>query len=270
MLITKAIDLIQQLGFTNYEAKAYLALLSCQPASAYTVAKESGIPTSKIYETMKKLMAKGIVQPTLSGIEKAQQYVALNPDDFAQQIRETTLSQTHELLPLLERVTDAPTNDFIWQLTTQAQIAAKAAEMIRQAKSNLLISCWREELEWLAADLYDAEARGLKIALVHFGEPSQLIGATYHHPVEKTLYAEKGGRGLTLAVDSHVVLIANYKGTGPLDAAWSKNQAFVTVAEDYIKHDVYITKVTRSLDPEMKAQFGDQYEKLRDVFNADV
>jgi sugar-specific transcriptional regulator TrmB len=269
ILVDKATQLIQQLGFTNYEARAYVSLLSCQPASAYEVAKQSGMPSSKIYETLNKLVAKGIVQPT-SEAGQGQHYVALNATDFSQQIRDTTRSQTEELLPLLQQVNESPTGEFIWPLTSQQQIRGKAEEMIRQARSSILISCWQQELDWLSTDLKDAESRGLQIALVHFGEPLQTIGATYHHPIEQTLYEEKGGRGLTLVVDSNMVLIANYKSNGNIDAAWSRNQAFVTVADDYVKHDVYITKVTRFLKQQMQARFGDQYEKLRDVFNADI
>ena len=275
MFPDKAIALIQQLGFTAYEAKAYLGLLACQPASAYEVAKKSTVPTSKIYETLSKLVCKGVVQPTSSATNQSpgrqgQRYVALSPEDFSLQIRETALSQTRELLPLLEVLHDSPGGDFIWPLTTRGQIVAKASEMIHQSRSSLLVSCWPEELAWLEQDLREAENKGIKIALVHFGPPAQTIGATYHHPVEKTLYAEKGGRGLTLVADNRVVLIANFRQIGSIDAAWSKNQAFVTVAEDYVKHDVYITKVTRFLNKEMLARFGANYEKLRDVFNAEA
>ncbi|HIG42161.1 MAG TPA: TrmB family transcriptional regulator [Gammaproteobacteria bacterium] len=275
MLTDKTIALIQQMGFTAYEAKAYLGLLSCQPASAYEVAKRSTVPTSKIYETLNKLVSKGVVQPTSSETKQSsgkrgQHYVALSPEDFSRQIQETALSQTRELLPLLELVHDSPGGDYIWPLTTRGQIVAKASEMIRQTRSSLLVSCWPEELSWLEQDLREAENQGAKIALVHFGPPTQTIGATYHHPVEKTLYEEKGGRGLTLVADSQVVLIANFRKIGSIDAAWSKTQAFVTVAEDYIKHDVYITKVTRFLNKEMLARFGANYEKLRDVFNAEA
>ena len=77
---------MQKLGFTGYEAKAYLGLLACQPASAYEVAKKSAIPTSKIYETINKLIVKGVVQPTTSTDEKIRSYVALNPSDFLQQV----------------------------------------------------------------------------------------------------------------------------------------------------------------------------------------
>jgi hypothetical protein len=65
-------------------------------------------------------------------------------------------------------------------------------------------------------------------------------------------------------------VIANYRSDSTVDGAWSRNQSFVTVAEDYVKHDVYITKVTRFLDQEVKARFGTNYEKLRNVFDADA
>ncbi len=269
MLAERTTQLMQKLGFTGYEAKAYLGLLACQPASAYEVAKKSAIPTSKIYETINKLIVKGVVQPTTSTDEKIRSYVALNPSDFLQQVRETTFSQTNELQPLLEAVNKTPDGDFIWPLSDHDQVVTKSHEIIRQARNSILISCWAEELKWLTEDLRNAESQGKKIALVHFGAPTQTIGATYHHPVEKTLYQEKGGRGLNLVADN-TVLIASYRQDGSVDGAWSRSQSFVTVTEDYIKHDVYITKVTRFLNQEMLARFGAGYEKLRDVFDADA
>jgi hypothetical protein len=50
-------------------------------------------------------------------------------------------------------------------------------------------------------------------------------------------------------------VIANFQVSGEIDGAWSRNKSFVTVAEDYLKHDVYITKVTRFLGPEVAARF---------------
>jgi len=41
-IITK----LSELGFSEYESKAYLALLHSNPSTAYEIAKESGIPTS--------------------------------------------------------------------------------------------------------------------------------------------------------------------------------------------------------------------------------
>lgn len=263
-------ELLQQLGLSRNEARAYVALLSCQPASAYEIAKQSAIPSSKIYETVNRLVLRGVIRPAGEQAEAGKQYIALPPADFMAQLREAAMAQTRELEPRLASLGNAVPGDLIWPLATRESIAAKALELIASATDNILISAWPEELAWLIDALQAAEAKGVRIALVHFGPPAVRVGATYHHPVEKTLYTEKGGRGLTIVVDSNAVVIANFRASGEVDGAWSRNQSFVTVAEDYVKHDVYITKVTRFLDGPLKARFGAEYERLRDVFDADA
>lgn len=263
-----AIQHIQSLGFTANEAKAYIALLTCQPASAYEVARTAAIPTSKIYETVNKLVAKGVFRQISDG--QNQVYSALPIADFLARAEEQTREQLSALKPLLQELDQRPNQELIWPIADEAGIRAKAISIVRESKDTLLLSAWPEELDWLEEALRAAEDRGIRVAFVHFGKPRMEIGSTYHHPVEKTLYQEKGGRGLTLVADQAIVLIANYLDRGGIDASWSRNASFVTVAEDYIKHDVYITKVTRFLDSEMKQRFGSEYERLRDVFDAEA
>ncbi|MDZ7685958.1 MAG: TrmB family transcriptional regulator sugar-binding domain-containing protein [Gammaproteobacteria bacterium] len=107
----------------------------------------------------------------------------------------------------------------MWPLRDSAEVAAKAGELLASAQDVILASAWPEELDWLADHLHQAVDRGVDLALVHFGEPQYQIGATYHHPVERTLHAEKGGRGLTLVADSEVVVIATFRDDGTVDGA---------------------------------------------------
>src|SRR5512136_763032 len=48
-----------ELGFSEYEAKAYVALLRKSPVTGYELAKISGVPRSMIYEVAGKLTARG-------------------------------------------------------------------------------------------------------------------------------------------------------------------------------------------------------------------
>lgn len=48
------------LGLTSYEAKCYVALLGKTELTAAEVAKLAGIPRSKVYETLEKLLHKGL------------------------------------------------------------------------------------------------------------------------------------------------------------------------------------------------------------------
>jgi sugar-specific transcriptional regulator TrmB len=264
-----AIDQLQRLGFTANEAKAYVALLTCQPASAYEIAKQAGLPTSKIYETVKRLTVSGVLLPS-EDENGHQQYHATRPSDLMASIRNNTILETEALLPELEKIPVQDASNLVWPLTTPSQVKSRTMTLIAGARESILVSLWPEELGWSEAVLREAEARGVQIALVHFGPPQMVIGATYHHPAERTLYAEKGGRGLTLVADGAEVVIANFHSDGSVEGAWSFNQSFVTVAEDYVKHDIYITKVTRFLNDEVTARFGEGYERLRDVFNADA
>lgn len=263
------LDQLKTLGFTTNEAKAYIALLGCEPASAYEVAKQAGLPTSKIYEVVARLTNRGVFQASEDDAGNLH-YYAMNPRDLMASIRSKTIMETEQLLPELQKITANSQSNLIWPLLDAAQIQSRTIELLHQAKQSILISLWPEELSWAEPALRAAENRDVRIALVHFGKPVITIGATYHHPVERTLYAEKGGRGLTVVVDGSQVVIANFKIGDVVDGAWSRNESFVTVAEDYVKHDVYITKVTRFLGPEVVERFGEDYRKLRDVFDANA
>ena len=265
---TEAQGLLIDLGLTEYEARAYVALMQCQPATAYELSRISGIPSSKIYETVSRLEEKGLAQPTSEVRGRGQRYMALNSEDFMCQRREETTRKTARLGPLLSAIGSDPSADLIWKLTGRDPVLDRARQLIGQAGSFLLVSLWPEELHELETDLRKADARGVRIALVHFGAPASRVGATFHHPAERTLYDEKGGRGLTLVCDGLSAATATFFADGRIEGAWSRNRAFVTLAEDYVRHDVYITKVTATMDTELRGRFGDEYEDLRDVFKS--
>ena len=68
--LDELVQRLQALGFSQYEARAYCALLQKSPANGHEVAKLAGIPTSKVYETLERLKQKGAVlvqrsEPTL-------------------------------------------------------------------------------------------------------------------------------------------------------------------------------------------------------------
>lgn len=51
-------------GFTEYEAKTYLALLREHSATGYRLSKKSGVPRSMVYEALGRLHARGAVLET--------------------------------------------------------------------------------------------------------------------------------------------------------------------------------------------------------------
>ncbi|WP_300673594.1 TrmB family transcriptional regulator [Desulfoluna sp.] len=266
MVVNNIIQQITSLGFSEYEAKAYVHLLSVQPATAYELSQTSGIPSSKVYEILGRLVEKRIA--FVEGEGRKKKYVAMPPDEFVESRRSVFDRTVHSLEEGLKKIM-VKTDDvsFIWNMTEYDFLLDKAQRMIEGAEETLLLSTWQEELSPLIAPLTQAEARGVKIATVHFGETDETTGHIFEHPIEDTLFEEKGGRGFVLVVDAKTAIVATITDGNHVEGAWSLNQGFITLAEDYIKHDIYIMKIVHRFDDLLLSTFGSRYQHLRDIFN---
>src|SRR5215469_2844124 len=56
-----AVQRLIDLGFSQYEAQAYVGLLGREPMTGYALSNVTGIPQPKVYETLRRLTAKGVV-----------------------------------------------------------------------------------------------------------------------------------------------------------------------------------------------------------------
>jgi len=53
------VEKLQRIGLTEYEAKAYLSLLTNHVNSAAKLSEKSGVPRTKIYQVLESLERKG-------------------------------------------------------------------------------------------------------------------------------------------------------------------------------------------------------------------
>lgn len=67
--------------------------------------------------------------------------------------------------------------------------------------------------------------------------------------------------------DSQEVLFGKIGERNEVQGANSMNEGFVAIAEDYIKHDIYVMKIVQRFDTLLIQRFGTNYHLLRDVFN---
>jgi len=61
MLPGKYVELLREIGLTEYEAKVYLSLVILGEATAYELSEFSGVPSSKIYNVLSMLEEKGLI-----------------------------------------------------------------------------------------------------------------------------------------------------------------------------------------------------------------
>ncbi|MBI5409964.1 MAG: TrmB family transcriptional regulator [Nitrospirae bacterium] len=258
-----AVPKLKQLGFSEYEAKAYAMLVNESPLTAYEIAKNTGIPSSKIYEVIKKLEYKHMVQ-SIHG-ERSRMFVPVSPEEFIQNFRSSVEDNLHAVKNELKGVGIGMDKSYTWHIKDHNSLILKAKRMIATVRETVLLLAWQKELKALLEVLRSAEQRGVSIAIIHYGAADIKIGQLYVHPIEDTIYAERGVRGFTLVADSSEALNGKIDDK-ETEAVWSMNEGFVNMAEDYIRHDIYLMKTVKRFDPLLRKKFGERYEKLRDVF----
>lgn len=74
------------LGLTEYEFRVYRAMVQSGPATAYRLGKVSGVPLSRVYEVVARLVAKGAA---VEDGDDPVRYVPVDPGDLVRSARQT-------------------------------------------------------------------------------------------------------------------------------------------------------------------------------------
>jgi sugar-specific transcriptional regulator TrmB len=62
MPVLRLVGHLRELGFSPYEARCYAGLLGAGAQTGYAIAKRTGVPQPKVYETLRRLVARGAAE----------------------------------------------------------------------------------------------------------------------------------------------------------------------------------------------------------------
>ncbi len=256
---------LRDIGLGENEAKLYLALVKRHPASGYELARASGVPSSKVYEVLGRLREKDLVFATDGG--RATRYIPADPDEFVARYAQRVTQALEGLRRDLRNLAGDDEVGYVWNVHGRDELLARAGELLGRAERTVLVSAWDEELGTLADAIAAAHRRGVKVAVIAYGTLAVEADAVYFHPIKDTIHGEKGGRGLTLCVDSRVALAGIVGDATQTSGAWSSNHGFVSAVEDYLKHDVYVQKIVGRFNDLLVRTYGRNYARWRDVYS---
>lgn len=137
--------LLEALGLTKYETNAYLSLLNLGVSDARDLSRASGVPTSKIYETMVRLEALGLVEVQAS---RPRKFMAREVGEALDELKNQKRREFEGLLkslPQLEsrlkvRARTSPRESTFWSVTTSwHDFANKHLSKAAEAKDEVLI-----------------------------------------------------------------------------------------------------------------------------------
>ena len=247
------INHLQNLNFTQYESKAYLSLLQQGNISGYELAKNSGIPASKIYQVLNKLIEKEVI---LALDSEPTKYTPIPPEDILTRFKEDYLETIDSLNKSLNDIykKQGTTDNYIWNVNGREAILRRVIEFINQAENQVYLSVWDEEVEEIKGALVETFSKGIGISIVHYGENLLGIGKEYRHGREHQIRQQRGARRLALEVDEEKVILGHFLENGGSNAVWTTNKGLILLAKDYIIHDIYTIR--------MSEKFGDAANEI--------
>ncbi|WP_201716387.1 TrmB family transcriptional regulator [Rossellomorea arthrocnemi] len=270
MNIEKVINSLKSNGFTEYEAKIYLSLLKESPSNGNMIANSSGVPGPKVYESLRKMQEKGYIFLVASGEKKSsKRYTPLPYKDLLQSLEKDFSENLSLLDTTLEDISKKSRHDWtelfhIEGYTTSMDVVKSE---IGNASSEVLISCWSEELGQLFPHLSLAHERGVKIVSLIFDKTQKKIPwRNFHHNdhLEEALTQRHSGE-LNIVIDQSKVIVFDANDKQP-NAVVSSHKAMVATTRKYIRHDIYVNRIMNDMKEPLVELYGQKFEGLIDDF----
>jgi HTH-type transcriptional regulator, sugar sensing transcriptional regulator len=255
---------LQVLGFSLYEARVYVALLRHGPQNGNEVAKSASLPSSKVYSTLERLVSKGIVHTVRSG--GSTQYVCVLPEELLPRLRQDFV----EPLEFLERTLPSlgsfePAAEVLTVAGLDA-ILESSRSILRNAREELYLSVWTDDIAFLADDLVNAHDRNVRIYGMFYGDdpPPEGTGSWLMHAYRQIVSDRIGGRMLTLVADGEEALMAHIPSSSGASGVRTRNPVLALIAREYLHHDLVLQRAQIAIgfgewdrwwqaDPELRA-----------------
>ena len=255
---------MKALGFSAYECKAYLALLTEYPLNGYVLSKASGVPRSRIYEVLKSLIDKQMVFEQDDG--KSKTYTPMDPEIFIRKLRSRFQGIFQDLTDYASHLYREPKQDNrLVVIQGRENILSFLAVLIKGAQKRIAVSIWDEELRAVTGEFDAALARGVMLRGIYFGSDNVYDDLVPHRRLQRYM-AEKKERFLSVIVDRcHAVSGVMSRGADS-KATWTRDEGFIEVSEDYIAHDLVVNLYSASLDRAGYEKFEAFADNVHDRF----
>ena len=233
-----------ELGFTSYEAKAYVSLLQQYPATRYELSKNSGVPRSAIYDVINRLESYGAVSVISTQPEK---YVPLPPEQFLRMLEQRFSQKIEVFRKSLSEIKIKMEPEQLWNLSGYQNLVSKAREMIQNAQESIYLSAWRSEVLELEKYLKEAEGRKIKVVIFSFTQIPD-IGFKYSYQMNEKELEEVWDHKIVLVRDHEELLMGEVNKLSEKKVAWTLNKAIVQIAENYIILDITLFGIRAGVD----------------------
>ncbi|MCG8633272.1 MAG: TrmB family transcriptional regulator [Desulfobacterales bacterium] len=236
---------LTNLGFSQYEASCYMALVTTHPVNGSQLSKLSGIARSRIYDVLRNLISKGYVIEVQAG-----QYAPLPSDELIRRLKREFQNSVTAVEKEVVKASQKEDFEYVWTLTGYDNVMEKAKDMIGAAKEEVYARLFPEADHRLAGALEAAEKRGVSIRYIAMGDVPDRFDIQVTHPGKDDLIGKIGGRSFDIITDRQEALVGIFESGNEDESPinWTRNQWFIIANRDSLRHDFYHCFLEKTLD----------------------
>ena len=161
----QAAEVLGKVGLTQYEARAYIALVARGVGDAASLATAAGIPRTSAYKVLESLAEKGYAQPTGG---KPILFRPTPPLQVAEELK-GAIQDVFEKLALLHRlVAEHGEPQLVYLLSGREKVVAKIADLLDQSTRTFILTTPQvvEVRDDLGKKIQHAVKRGVRLTFV--------------------------------------------------------------------------------------------------------
>jgi len=232
----------QRLGLTEYEMRAYLALLQHGEMTANQVSEAAEIPYSKVYEVLESLEEKGWIgseggRPTRYHARNISTALEISRMRIERDLRRIESFLLSELSPIAKGLGAREKHD-VWILRGELNILSKLKSLLESCDSELqLATPWmsKEMLAMLLPTLTTLKARNGRVQIMLSSDCNRTLAMRLKEYAEVRLRDQLFGGG-AIADSNETMIILGEEGRGPTLAIWSDHAGLARIAKIYFEH----------------------------------
>lgn len=253
-------QVLSDMGFTEIEAEAYVALLAESPVTAYRVAQRIGKPVANTYKAIESLERKGAVLVEDGG--ERRQCRAVPPAELLGRLQREFAGRCREAEQLLASVGSPSADDRVYRLGSTQQVIARARAMLERAEHVVLGEFTPALAPALHESLCECAARGVEVVVKAYA-PVEMKGVrAVVRPRAEEITDALPGDTLRLSRDGreHLMAMLRREGDVPFHALWTASAAMSYLLYNGLINEISQVAVMRALDED------DAVEKVRAAF----
>lgn len=255
------IEQFQQLGFSEYETKAYVALLQQHPLNGYALAKVSGVPRANIYSVLQKLEGRGAVVTVnaTAGVV----YSPIAPDDLIRQLGSHVSAVLTAVQHDLETLATPIKSTYVQNIQGSDKLLENAQDLINAACERLLIALWLPEAAALTEALTRAQARGVAINTLCCQACSQECGDCQGSVFRYRITPDQQTHGLIVIQDEHEMLVGT---TGARATAIRTRQpGLIEMTLWYLRHSITLAAIVTDIGDTLETRLRPETQQMLSV-----